>query len=71
MKEPELIDDHQTDYQEGNVIMDMTLTKMANGQYKASAMGLESNHHDSDTAVLHLQDQLQEGLKQGTIRPGM
>ena len=64
-----MIDDHMTDYQEGSVIFEIAVTKLANNMYKASGMGLESNHHDQATAVLDLQDKLQDGLKQGTIRP--
>lgn len=65
----DLIDDHMTDYQEGSVIFDIAVSKMANGMFKASGMGLESNHHDQSRAVLDLQDKLQTGLRTGAIRP--
>lgn len=71
MTQPPLIDDHQTDYQQGNVILEIAVTKMANGQFKATGMGLEANDRSSENAVLKLQDQLQDGLLKGTIRPGM
>lgn len=59
------------DYLQGNVIFDMTVTKMANGMHKASCQGLEANHHDFERAVLELQDKLQEALLKGEIRPEM
>lgn len=64
-----MIDDHMTDYQEGSVIFEIEVHKLANGMFKASGMGCEANHHDQAQAVLNLQDQLQHGLKSGEIRP--
>lgn len=60
-----------TDYLKGNVILDMRVTKMDNGRYKASSMGLESNHLDQAQAVRDLQDKLQDALTKGEIRLGM
>lgn len=66
-------DNHQTDYQEGSVILNINVTKLANGQFKASADGfdLSVSNHSQQAAVLALQDQLQDGLLKGTIRPEM
>ncbi len=64
-------DNSNTDYQQGNVIAEMRVTKLPNGMFKATSMGLESNHFDSAQAVRTLQDQLQESLLRGDIRPEM
>ncbi len=60
-----------TDYQNGNVILDIEVHKMDNGRYKASALGKESSHLDQAQAIRDLQDQLQSALLSGEIRPGM
>lgn len=62
-------DNHMTDYQEGSVIFDIEVHKLANGMHKASGMGLEVSDYSEQNAILKLQDQLQAGLKTGEIRP--
>jgi hypothetical protein len=64
-------DNSNTDHLQGNVIMEMEVTKMANGQFKATCAGMEANHHNSDHAVLQLQDKLQAALLSGDLRPDM
>lgn len=64
-------DSPYTDYQSGTVVMEMEVTKLANGMFKASCQGLESNHHDQSRAVIDLQTKLQDALASGEIRPGM
>lgn len=60
-----------TDYQQGNVIFDMDVTLLANGFYKASCMGHETNSRDQDRAILDLQDILQAKLLSGDLQPEM
>lgn len=60
-----------TDYLQGSVILDMTVDKQPNGWFKASCMGLESNHLSQEVAVRDLQDKLQEALQTGAISPNM
>ena len=64
-----MIDDHATDYLEGSVIFDISVTKLANGMHKASGMGLEVSDYNEQNAVLKLQDKMQAGLLTGEIRP--
>lgn len=66
-------DETTTDYQEGSVILNIQVNKLANGMFKASADGfdLSSSHHSQEVAIRALQDQLQTGLRDGSIRPEM
>lgn len=64
-------DQSNSDYLQGNVIADMRVTKLANGHFKATSMGLEASHPDQSQAVSTLQDHLQAALLRGDIRPEM
>lgn len=60
-----------TSHLQGNVIFDIAIKNNGNGTYKATSMGCEVNHRDQDQAVRELQDQLQQKVLSGEIRPGM
>jgi hypothetical protein len=60
-----------TSHLEGNVILDIEVKSNGNGTHKASAMGVEVNHKDQAQAIRELQDQLQQKILSGEIRPGM
>jgi hypothetical protein len=64
-------DHHNTDYQQGSVMMEMEVHKLANGMTKASCQGFEVSDYNQETAVVNLQNQLERALLEGQLRPDM
>lgn len=57
------------DYLEGSFIINIDLSKDAEGNTVATAMGLEEKSYSQEIAISKLQERLQEGIEKGEITP--